>query len=60
MGENPNHIKELERYSLLLEMLNFLYREAEIPEVTKLNPTEYNEVRAKLRRDYHILSETCP
>ena len=40
MGENPNHIKELERYSLLLGMLNFLYREAEIPEVTKLNPTE--------------------
>ena len=60
MGENPNHIKELERYSLLLGMLNFLYREAEIPEVTKLNPTEYNEVRVKLKLDYHILSETCP
>ena len=60
MGENPNHIKELERYSLLLGMLNFLYGEESMAEDERITTIEYNEIRKKMRKDYRILSDVFP
>jgi len=54
------HVKELERYSILISMLNFLYGAESLAEDEKITAIEYNEIRKKMKKDYHILSDIYP
>jgi hypothetical protein len=60
MENEMKHVKELERYSILISMLNFLYGAESLAEDEKITAIEYNEIRKKMKKDYHILSDIYP
>ncbi len=60
MSDRVTRVKELERYSILIGMLNFLYGEESMAEDERITTIEYNEIRKKMRKDYRILSDVFP
>ena len=52
MSDRVTRVKELERYSILIGMLNFLYGEESMAEDERITTIEYNEIRKKMRKDY--------
>ena len=52
--------KELERYAILVGMLNLLYGKECMTEDERITEIEYNEIRKKMKKDYHILSDIFP
>ena len=60
MSDRVTRVKELERYSILIGMLNFLYGEESMAEDERITTIEYNEIRKKMKKDYHILSDIFP
>lgn len=57
MEDEMKRAKELERYAILIGMLNFLYRKESMAEDERITEIEYNEIRKKMKKDYHILSD---
>lgn len=60
MSDRVTRVKELERYSILIGMLNFLYGEESMAEDERITTIEYKEIRKKMRKDYRILSDVFP
>ena len=60
MEDEMKRAKELERYAILIGMLNFLYVKEGMAEDEQITEMEYNEIRKNMKRDYHILSEVYP
>lgn len=60
MEDEMKRAKELERYAILIGMLNFLYRKESMAEDERITEIEYNEIRKKMKKDYHILSDVYP
>ena len=60
MEDEMKRAKELERYAILIGMLNFLYGKEGMAEEERISEIEYNEIRKKMKKDYHILSDVYP
>lgn len=60
MEDEMKRAKELERYAILISMLNFLYVKEGMAEDEQITEMEYNEIRKKMKKDYHILSDVYP
>lgn len=60
MEDEIKRAKELERYAILIGMLNFLYGKECMGEDERITEIEYNEIRKKMKKDYHILSDVYP
>ena len=60
MEDEMKRAKELERYAILIGMLNFLYRKESMAEDERITEIEYNEISKKMKKDYHILSDVYP
>lgn len=60
MEDEMKRAKELERYAILIGMLNFLYGKESMAEDERITEIEYNEIRKKMKKDYHILSDVYP
>lgn len=60
MEDEMKRAKELERYAILIGMLNFLYGKECMAEDERITEIEYNEIRKKMKKDYHILSDVYP
>ncbi len=60
MEDEMKRAKELERYAILIGMLNFLYGKEGMAEDERISEIEYNEIRKKMKKDYHILSDVYP
>ena len=52
MEDEMKRAKELERYAILIGMLNFLYRKESMAEDERITEIEYNEIRKKMKKDY--------
>ena len=60
MEDEMKRAKELERYAILVGMLNLLYGKECMTEDERITEIEYNEIRKKMKKDYHILSDIFP
>lgn len=60
MKDEMKRAKELERYAILIGMLNFIYGKEGMAEDERISEIEYNEIRKKMKKDYHILSDVYP
>ena len=60
MEDEMKRAKELERYAILIGMLNFLYGKESVAEDERITEIEYTEIQKKMKRDYHILSDVYP
>ncbi len=60
MEDEMKRAKELERYAILVGMLNLLYGKECMADDERITEIEYNEIRKKMKKDYHILSDIFP
>ncbi|WP_019552579.1 hypothetical protein [Propionispira raffinosivorans] len=60
MEDEIKRAKELERYAILISMLNFLYDKECMSKDERITEIEYNEIRKKMKNDYHIISDVYP
>jgi hypothetical protein len=60
MKDEMKRAKELERYAILIGMLNFIYGKEGMAEDERISEIEYNEIRKKMKKDHHILSDVYP